>query len=153
VTIASHAESAFPLEGAHRAVACSACHLAFGAGSPIAGEATLVSAVHGWDLIEFTRVTGTTCAACHEDPHRGQFADRASEGRCEACHTSDGFDNAPRFDHDRDAAFPLAGSHADVACDQCHRAPASGDTAGTVYAPLPHQCEDCHTAAVGSRTP
>jgi hypothetical protein len=82
-------------------VACRACHPA---GSP-------------------ARPAHANCTDCHQDRHAGQLADRAHRGRCEACHSVEGFLPA-RFtldDHAR-TSFALEGAHRAVPCDACHKA-------------------------------
>lgn len=77
------------------------------------------------------------CRTCHRDPHGGQLA--RADG-CAGCHGLESFRKV-RFDHARDARFPLAGKHARAACASCHRP----DGAGVVrYRPLPLACAGCH---------
>ncbi|HYD52901.1 MAG TPA: hypothetical protein VEA99_09750, partial [Gemmatimonadaceae bacterium] len=140
---ARHATTAWPLEGAHRAVPCAACHREptrpAAAGSLIAARA----APAALDL----RVASTACGACHADPHGTVFG-RAAGAACEGCHTVDAFTPARGFDHARASRFPLEGAHARLRCDACHRR-----TAGTAptYAGLSRTCESCH--ADGLRPP
>jgi len=84
----------FPLRGAHREVACDACHT----GS--LGRQKLA----------------TRCGACHgdDDVHRGQLGEA-----CNACHVEQGWGDHVTFEHDV-TRFPLLGVHATVACEQCH---------------------------------
>jgi hypothetical protein len=55
---------------------------------------------------------------------------------------------ADRFNHDRDATFLLAGSHARVTCNRCHT-PAPG-TKLVRYRPLSSRCESCHSGGMRS---
>jgi hypothetical protein len=88
------------------------------------------------------------CAACHKTIHGNQFAGRADAGRCDACHGTDGFAPASRFDHTRDAAFSTKGAHSAVPCAKCHSPdPASSDTRGLIYRPVSGRCESCHAGA------
>ena len=84
----------FPLTGAHRAVACLACH-------------------------EDGRFVGTprNCRECHQDVHGGQFG----EQRCTGCHLEDSssFRILP-YDHGARAGWALRGAHAAAACGSCH---------------------------------
>lgn len=147
--VAEHATYGFALDGGHRAVPCVECH------TGLAAPATATGA--GWSLVGATSrpridlhaVRGTTCAACHDSPHGGQFAARPDGGACDACHVSATFAGTLRFDHDRGSAFPLAGAHASVACDRCHRTESTPDGPRTVYRPVPHRCEDCHATSSG----
>ena len=138
--VATHASFRFALEGAHRAVACPACHAQRGrARSP---GSSLVALAGQRPPVDYTTAK-RTCAACHTDPHGLQFASRPDRGACDACHGLEGFQPAARFDHDRDARFPLRGAHAPVACDRCHTR-AAGD-APRRYRPLSTECSSCHT--------
>lgn len=85
----------FRLSGAHRDVACEACHL-----EPVEKKKPAVD-----------------CAGCHatDDEHQGRFG-RA----CADCHTETRWDRV-RFDHDRDTGYALRGLHGEVACLACHR--------------------------------
>jgi len=121
VDVAAHARFAFALDGAHRAVPCAGCHKTMN-GSFSASR---------------------TCAGCHSTPHGTQFAARADRGACDACHDTGVWRPAARFNHDRDAAFSLAGAHARVACDRCHRP--GGPSVDRVYRPVSSKCESCHT--------
>jgi hypothetical protein len=116
------------LDGAHRALACDACH-APGGGGP--------------GMARLGRAAGTACAACHHDPHAGQFArDRATD--CTRCHEQASW-RTLRFDHARDSRFALDATHAALACSACHRA-----QDGVVrYTPLGTKCGDCHRLGPG----
>jgi hypothetical protein len=87
-----HAQTAFPLTGAHVEVACEDCHVD--------------NVYHG---------TPQDCFACHQadDAHEGQFG-----SDCAACHTAEGWARAT-FDHAQ-TAFPLTGAHVEVDCQACH---------------------------------
>lgn len=147
ISIAAHARFAFPLEGAHRAVPCAACHTTLTTANQPGGRGTsLVGAPRPLSGIALNAVRGTTCVACHENPHGTQFTTRADNGRCEGCHGTDAFTVTPKFNHDRDAAFALAGAHAHVACAKCHRTETVAGVARVIYRPVPHRCEDCHRA-------
>lgn len=129
-----HRLAGWPLEGAHAEVDCRGCHAA----ENIAQPRRLIAA--GKSLDRTFLGLETECAACHADPHRGQF-----EGReCVACHELDAFDPASLFDHDT-AAFELTGSHRDVACADCHREETDDGVAVTRFRPVAHAaCTDCH---------
>lgn len=136
-----HATFSFVLEGAHRAVACNACHAELrGRRRP---ESTLLLAARSATSLPFARRPLTTCASCHESPHGTQFAARKDGGACESCHSVNAFVPAERFDHERDASFSLKGAHVRVACARCH-VPAPGTTV-TTYRSLSGKCESCHT--------
>jgi hypothetical protein len=147
IGLESHARFAFPLEGAHRAVPCRDCHSGLPASSVItAARASLVRAGVPLARVPLGVPKGTSCASCHQTPHGTQFDARPDRGQCEACHRSDRFAGALRFDHERQSAFSLKGAHATVACDKCHRRESVGGTTRVIYRPLSTSCESCHTA-------
>jgi hypothetical protein len=142
VDAARHSTFSFALEGAHRAVACSACHAELrGRRQP---ATTLLDATRSVTSLAFAPRPTTTCASCHETPHGTQFSQRKDGDKCESCHSVNAFVPADRFDHERDASFSLKGAHARVACARCH-VPASGATPVTKYRPLSTRCESCHS--------
>ena len=91
-----HSRTAFPLEGAHRDVACAKCH----AGGKYAG------------------IAHASCVDCHRNPHKSKVGPD-----CRACHTPAAWKVA-KFDHAR-TRTPLAGRHRTVACARCHVRPAT----------------------------
>jgi len=105
-----HDKTKFALRDAHRDVACAACHL----GNRYAG-------------------TPAACASCHspDDVHRG-----ARGPDCANCHTTSAWKTS-RFDHAKEARFPLLGAHAQLDCKGCHKTPNLKD-------PLPRDCAGCH---------
>lgn len=123
----------FPLRGAHRSVACNACHATVPAAK---GAAT---AARG-------------CADCHgaRDPHRGQLG-----ARCGTCHDESSWTRQVKFDHEL-TRFPLLGLHTTVGCPECHAAgthkSTPTDCASCHRDDDPHegafgpQCERCHAA-------
>ncbi|MBL8730157.1 MAG: cytochrome c3 family protein [Planctomycetes bacterium] len=117
----------YPLQGAHAPLACTQCHPAGtgGAASPHLGKAA-----------------GTTCAACHHDPHAGQFA-AGGPTDCARCHDDTSWHEL-RFDHQRHSRFPLDGRHVKVACAKCHVGYQTGSGPIVRYKPLGTACGDCH---------
>ncbi len=88
-----HSKTGFPLEGRHLSASCRGCHRSN----------------------EFKEPVPTSCAACHQDVHTGEFG-----SRCASCH--DARDWGSRFDasaHQR-TNFPLTGRHAAIPCEECH---------------------------------
>lgn len=145
-SVEQHAAFALPLDGAHRAAPCVACHEEFKAAP---ARSTLVRAPLGLASLPFTKDHRSRCDACHASPHGSQFAQFRGQGACEACHALDTFARASRFDHERDARFSLAGAHAKVACGACHKPPAATVRAatpanGVTYRGTPATCEACH---------
>lgn len=136
--VAAHAQTAWPLTGAHEAVACQRCH-AQPAGAP--------RAFHG---------TPTACVACHRDVHGGAFdgggRPAVVEGRrdCARCHDTSAFAPAiAPFDHALWTGYALAGAHAAAACAACHAPTADGSRR---LGPAPGRaCADCHADPHGGQ--
>ncbi len=126
-------DSRYPLTGKHAKVACAKCHFS-APGAP--GMPPLVS----------YRPLDQACAACHEDPHLGQFAPQPGErAACETCHdTGDWkktlFRHQPPF-----TTWLLDGKHAQAECKACHDTAQVTRTLKAVrYRPLPRDCKGCH---------
>jgi len=113
----NHANTAFPLTGAHRSVRCLDCH----------GDGVYRGKV-------------SACAACHQSAYDGTTdpAHRAANfpTTCATCHTTTAWQPAS-FEHSA-TQFPLTGAHRAVTCQQCH-----GDG---VYAGKTTACIGCHQA-------
>jgi hypothetical protein len=122
-----HAASGFALDGPHTGLDCAECH-----GGTGAFRARHPGRVHD------------DCAACHDDPHAGQFTD----ARCLDCHRETTFFPST-FGLDAHAAtdFPLEGGHAAVACGECHLA--DGDEARR-FSGTSSACAACHEDAHGA---
>ncbi len=120
-TTFDHSKTNFPLVGKHLDVPCASCHQGGDFKAPVAHDA---------------------CADCHKpDPHSGQFSARADGGRCESCHTVQGWSPSTFSvaDHAK-TKFPLAFPHAAVKCASCH-IPAGKETKFKIKFA---QCVDCH---------
>lgn len=120
-TVTQHQQGTFPLQGAHLATPCLACH------RPQTEKPAALILDH------------QTCTACHQDPHQGRM-DRLSpapDQGCAACHGQDSW-RIDRFDHTR-TGFPLEGRHAAAACAACHKPGRKGDFTGLATA-----CAACH---------
>jgi hypothetical protein len=145
VTKFDHSKTNFPLLGKHLDVPCLTCH-------------------QGGDFK--TPIPHAVCADCHKpDPHGGQFAQRADGGRCESCHTVQGWSPSTfaAAEHAK-TKFPLAFPHEKVGCAACHK-PAGKRTQFKIKfaqcvdchkdehegqfaaAPWRNRCEQCHTGA------
>jgi hypothetical protein len=123
-----HAQTAFPLQGGHLAVACSACH------RPVAGgDRSRPGRVK-------LRFAGTRCAECHADPHGGELARFAASGGCEGCHGVDSWWRVS-FDHGK-TRFALEGGHTRLACASCHRS--EQGKAPLRFRGLALSCAGCH---------
>jgi hypothetical protein len=105
-----HDTTDFPLIGLHRDVECESCH----------EDQTFQD-------------TPTTCFDCHaeDDVHEGR-----SGQQCENCHSPTGWDDTS-FNHERDTRFALDGTHAELACGDCHSDDPFGDQ-------LDMACVSCH---------
>ncbi len=148
-----HDRTGFSLQGRHRELRCAQCHLerqeiATGPGG--AADSSFVD-------FRTARPTAGGCTGCHVSPHR----DRARFGRCEACHTVDGWFSLPdslrgNFAHAQ-TGFPLSGAHVTAPCETCHLSSAQARPEGGVplilanfQRPLARQpmrfarCDDCH---------
>jgi len=97
-----HAETGFPLRGAHDDVACDDCHR------------------YGLEALT------TACDACHHDPH-GALRTLG----CERCHTERSWEVPRDFAFHEMTRFPLTGAHASVTCEACHRQ-RRGEVAATI---------------------
>lgn len=130
-----HAQTAFPLTGAHLQVSCETCHTGGAQGAA------------------FTPLPAE-CVACHEDdlaataaatvPHDGFPTD------CATCHHTTAWASGP-FDHTAaSGGFALVGAHEPLACTTCHTTPDFGarfDAAG------PNDCVGCHAEDAAAATP
>ncbi|MDP2342064.1 MAG: cytochrome c3 family protein [Deltaproteobacteria bacterium] len=158
---AAHARTRFPLEGAHQAVACNACHTA---DDKLARKVPAVvrakverqkrrlllsdARIDLPDLKALGEGEGapTRCESCHDDPHGGQFDARIKDKGCNACHQAVSF-TAERFNHD-DSRFALTGKHKAVACSRCHVEEAAKKKSKSAplvrYRPVALACATCH---------
>lgn len=130
-----HSASGFALEGRHARIACTSCH------KPIVTK-------EGKRDLHFSGLS-TQCLSCHNDIHRGQFAEIVEPGsdqmttRCERCHTPGNW-FPDRFDHNRDAAFKLEGAHRNVKCYGCHKKIEEQEGTFVWFKPLDTACKSCH---------
>lgn len=108
--------TAFPLTGAHAAVACSQCHV----------NNNYVS-------------LPTDCFGCHStdfnNSNNPSHVSLSLPHTCGTCHTTSDWLNA-KFDHSAYAHYPLTGAHASVPCAQCHM--------NNNYASTSSDCYSCH---------
>jgi len=140
--VEDHQKTAYPLEGAHLAVACNACHtvatvdeLKRTASTPVPREASS----RGPRL----RFASTRCAACHRDVHRGDLDRWVKAGGCESCHNGESWRSAG-FDHAK-TRFVLVGGHAKPPCSDCHKKVEVGTANERVgFADTPIECARCH---------
>lgn len=107
-------ETRFTMTGRHVQAACRSCHLDLRFDRP--------------DLLP------DDCASCHLDVHRGQLGDD-----CRQCHTTQDFQLVRGVEIHARTAFPLTGSHLQIACESCH-----ADDLDGAFAPLDPACFACH---------
>lgn len=122
-----HSKTKFALAGKHALVACDKCHQA------------LAKRKEGTQ-VDMTTLAFSDCTPCHRSPHASTF--RGSE--CKACHSSAGWNEAMSrpFEHSM-TRYALAGKHAQVKCEQCHREAGKKPFAAAFL--LPHdRCIECH---------
>lgn len=119
-----HNTTAFPLLGAHLAVACSSCH---------------VNGVY--------KGTPTACISCHQsdfnattNPHHVQAGFAAV---CTSCHTMNPGWKPGTYNHNQ-TSFPLTGAHIGATCLDCH--------ADKVYNNKPTTCVSCHQTDYNNTT-
>ncbi len=109
-----HAESVFPLDGAHVRTACMACH----------------------QSLDFSKAPAA-CSSCHRDAHNGELGTQ-----CARCHTARTFTDMGRMRTAHEATrFPLRGAHAAVDCISCH---ASAQAGHMQFTGRPTTCISCH---------
>ncbi len=138
-----HDKTNFPLRGKHKPVDCAKCHQSGNFKQP---------------------VPHALCSDCHKpDPHGGQFLKRKDGGKCESCHTVEGWKPSMfTIKEHLASAYPLEGAHAKVECAKCHLPAGTAtkfkikfalctnchqDAHGAQFAaaPLLNKCESCHT--------
>jgi hypothetical protein len=150
-TVAAHAASAWPLEGAHVRAACDGCHVRrpdSPANRAALGPARVV-----------LRPAKAACTDCHGDPHAGRFrpgGPRPKANDCRACHGPEAW-RPSRYDaaQHASAAYRLEGAHVAVPCVACHAElkarPASSTRVADAAAMRPlrfeeraRACAECH---------
>lgn len=141
--IQEHAKTRYPLEGAHQAVACGACHeptpaLRNKIPKPVLADLKKkkLQELFSNALFDLGKPVDK-CDSCHTDVHDGQF----KAARCDSCHQVSSFSTL-RFDHDKDSRYPLQGAHRQVKCDKCHFA--DSPKGAVRYKPLEQTCRGCH---------
>lgn len=115
-----HGKTKFPLEGAHKEVACATCHTA-----------------------EVYKDIPRSCVSCHriQDIHAERYG-----VECQTCHNQAKWKEA-KFDHEK-TKFPLHGAHAKVKCDTCHSGHIYRDKLGTTCVAC-HKKQDPHNGQLG----
>ncbi|MDX1407094.1 MAG: cytochrome c3 family protein [Saprospiraceae bacterium] len=122
-TIIDHNASGFPLDGAHLATPCFACHLRDAA----------------WTFREL----GSGCVDCHTNVHGDDLIAYDPRQTCTGCHTTLAWSEVS-FDHDL-TGFQLEGAHAQTSCTACHEPePASAGLQQQLFTGLDQDCARCH---------
>lgn len=127
-TINDHQKTEFPLEGAHVATPCFACHVSED------------SADARW---QFSNL-GSTCVDCHENIHNDAIPQKYyPENNCAACHINDAWTSVT-FDHSK-TNWPLTGAHEAVSCRACHfENVAQSNSFSQNFINLDTKCASCH---------
>ncbi len=126
-TLEQHQTNNFPLEGAHNATPCYACHIS--------------EDDKRWTF----RNLGETCVDCHQDIHEGYISEKYyPKDDCKICHINDAW-TAVDFDHNQ-TKWPLEGKHSEIGCRACHFIENTDNKKSTVqkFANLDSECITCH---------
>ena len=122
-TIEQHNESVFPLQGAHLATPCLACH----------------KKTEKWNF----RDIGIRCNDCHPDIHE-PYIDKKyyPEAECKSCHSAARWGEI-NFDHNK-TGFALAGAHIKQECRACHFVKDQEGRVNQRFSGLSASCTVCH---------
>jgi len=123
-TLEKHKVSKFPLEGAHLATPCIACH----------------KQETRWSF----KSNGDKCVNCHKDVHLGFIDEQYYPNQsCESCHSINQWQEN-HFNHDL-TKFKLSGVHAKQNCMACHKSDNSmGENEYEKFQNLSNACASCH---------
>jgi hypothetical protein len=122
-TIEQHNASKFPLEGAHLATSCTACH----------------KKQPTWTF----RNMGSKCVDCHQDMHKGFINEEFYPNEdCTVCHNQKSWKGIT-FDHNS-TGFKLEGEHAKIACTECHYRENDKGIRTQQFNGLSEECSACH---------
>ena len=123
-TIEKHNLTKFPLEGAHLATPCMACHKKQGK----------------WSF----RNMGKNCIDCHENVHKGFIQDKymSDNNNCTVCHNVTSWKKVT-FDHNK-TNFKLDGAHAKLLCSECHYPKNNLGVRTQKFSGLSSDCASCH---------
>ena len=125
-TLEQHQTNSFPLEGAHYATPCYACHVS--------------EDDKRWT---FTNL-GSTCVECHKDTHEGYISEKYyPANECKTCHINDTW-TIVTFDHNL-TDWSLEGKHKEVDCRTCHFETDKNNKLGKQnFKSLESECFSCH---------
>lgn len=122
-SIEDHMTSSFPLQGAHMATPCFACHL-------------------DQEKWRFSNL-GNACIDCHDDMHQGYLDKKYyPKNDCASCHNPGAWSEVV-FDHNR-TNWPLEGKHLEAACRQCHFDMEGNTVKNQTFSNLSTECVSCH---------
>lgn len=123
-TIERHNQTKFPLEGAHLATSCKACH----------------KNSFKWTFSHM----GSKCVDCHKNIHADMIEEQYMPNEnCTACHNVASWKKNLKFDHNA-TGFKLDGAHAKLACGACHFAKNDKGIKVQKFAGLTADCASCH---------
>lgn len=109
-------QTAYPLTGEHKKVACFECHTTQSGSKESKGPNVA-------RIYDFPTLESKTCETCHKSPHPNDPKSLFRTKPCASCHTTEdwkkGLFNGKGFDHGT-TRFPLTGDHARLSCNQCH---------------------------------
>ncbi len=120
-----HELTQFPLEGAHSATPCFACHVS--------------------DTDEKWRFKdkGNSCVECHEDIHENFITSTYyPENNCSTCHVNETW-NSVTFNH-KNTNWALEGKHLEIACKECHITSTDENSFIQKFKGLDSNCTNCH---------
>ncbi len=125
-TIERHETTQFPLQGAHLATPCFACHVD--------------ESDNRWSFKD----NGTNCIDCHEDIHKGFITEKYyPENDCKSCHENESWTTL-EFNH-ATTNWPLEGKHLEVECRNCHiQETENTNIFSQQFANLDNNCTTCH---------
>ena len=123
-TVEQHQTTQFPLDGAHLATPCFACHVS----------------EDRWTFVNL----GSECVNCHKDIHEDYISEKYyPDDSCASCHINDAW-SIVDFDHNL-TNWPLEGKHIEVACRDCHFDISKNNTKLTQsFSTLESKCVTCH---------
>ena len=135
-----HAQTRYPLQGAHAKVPCAKCH------APVTdpeGRHSFPQAVAP-TYARLKPIPFQLCTDCHKDPHQARFG-----ALCVTCHLVEGWKvmkgqaGAEKTAFHDKTRYPLRGAHVQVDCKACH-GPWDAQ-AKAKYKDVPFgACTDCH---------
>lgn len=128
-SIEQHGKTRFPLDGAHVATPCFACHLK----------------ENKWRF----RNIGEQCVDCHKDVHQGTLnAQWYPNQACQSCHLTESWAGISKFDHSK-TPFQLEKIHAQQKCSACHLRDEAHPYGK--FLDLSQQCQSCHESVHGNQ--